>query len=236
MGSVDVLLDAPAVPRVLRLLLDNRGTERHASVIDALPDRALAVAAIEALEAQGLVRSEDGFLKLVKTAETARRVDEIVLFYESVNRVERRKLLFRGILNTAQYPCLVHFGTFIGLMEAEGFARADVQGMADTDGSEGLVERIAITYRERRGQVKRTFPFIPLHYYPHFLSMKTDSPETTKERLARAGIIMTEEEYLLGHYPKEMADQAREYMDREKGHIRERIKNEAFDIWWYYRF
>ncbi len=27
---------------------------------------------------------------------------------------------------------------------------------------------------------------------------------------------MTEEEYLLGHYPKEMADQAREYINREK--------------------
>ena len=47
---------------------------------------------------------------------------------------------------------------------------------------------------------------------------------------------MTEEEYLLGHYPKEMAEQAREYINREKEHIKEKIKNEAFDIWWYYRF
>lgn len=236
MGSVDLLLDAPAIPCVLRLLLDKQGEDRQASVMEAFPDRALAVAAVEALEAQGLVREENDFLKVVRTEETARRIDAIILFYEHVTRVERRKLLFRGILNTAQYACLVHLDTFVGLMEAEGFTRGDVQGMADTDGEEGLVERIMITYRERRGQTKKTFPFIPLHYYPHFLAMKTDNPDNTKERLARAGITMTEEEYLLGHYPKEKADQAREYIEREKGHIRERIKNEAFDIWWYYRF
>jgi hypothetical protein len=47
---------------------------------------------------------------------------------------------------------------------------------------------------------------------------------------------MIEEDYLLGHYPKELAKQSREYILKEKGHIQERMKDEAFDIWWYYRF
>lgn len=230
------MLDAPALPRVLRLLMDSQKEDGDASVIEAGPDLDRVRCAVEALEKAGLVVREEGFLKVATTEEATRRIDAIINFYEHVGRAERKKLLFRGILNSAQYTCLVHVGAFVGLMEAEGFAPSDVEGMADTDGSEGLVERIMIAYRTRNGQPKKTFPFIPLHYYPHFISMKTENQDQLKERLAHAGITITEEEYLLGHYPKEMADQAREYIDREKEHIKEKIKNEAFDIWWYYRF
>ena len=69
----------------------------------------------------------------------------------------------------------------------------------------------------RDGVTHRSFPFIPLYYYPHFISMKTDDTEHLRARLKHAGITMTEEEYLLGHYPKEIADQAREYIDEGEG-------------------
>ncbi len=41
MGNVDLLLDAPAIPRVLRLLMEKSGEEQASSVMEALPDRAL---------------------------------------------------------------------------------------------------------------------------------------------------------------------------------------------------
>ncbi|MBP1732118.1 MAG: hypothetical protein H6Q55_2547, partial [Deltaproteobacteria bacterium] len=50
------------------------------------------------------------------------------------------------------------------------------------------------------------------------------------------GIQLTEEDYLLGNYPKELAAQSRDYVLKEKQHIKEKIKSEAFDVWWYYRF
>ena len=90
-------------------------------------------------------------------------------------------------------------------------------------------------YRTREGLPHKSFPFIPVYYYPHFIAMKTDNAEHLRERLRHAGIVMKEEEYLLGHYPKQVAAQAREYVQREKEYIREKIKDEAFDVWWYYR-
>ena len=41
---------------------------------------------------------------------------------------------------------------------------------------------------------------------------------------------------ILGRYPKEIARQSRDYVVREKEYIRERIRSEALDVWWYYRF
>ncbi len=100
---------------------------------------------------------------------------------------------------------------------------------------QGYVERLKIMYRAREGLKHRCFSFIPLYYYPHFIMMKPDNTGRLRERLKETGVAMVEEEYLLGRYPKEIARQSRDYVFREKEYIRERIKNEAFDIWWFYR-
>jgi len=235
-ASLDLFLDAPAIPSILRLLLDKAGGDRLASVVESLPDRAYTEKAIAALRGQGIIEERNGLIKIVEGEENARRVEGIIHFYAQVDRAAKRRLLFRGILNSAQYACLVHRATFLGLMEAEGFTTQETEGLIDKDGSLGYVERLTIMYRTREGLPHTTFPFIPLYYYPHFIAMRSDNAEHLRARLRSAGIVMVEEEYLLGHYPKQIAAQAREYVEREKEYIRNKIKDEAFDIWWYYRF
>ncbi len=98
--------------------------------------------------------------------------------------MERKKLLFRGILNTAQYACLIHLDTFVGLMEAEGFARTDVEAMVDDGRQDGLRGADQDHLPLARRAPAKTFPFIPLYYYPHFVSMKSDNPEHLKDASA----------------------------------------------------
>jgi hypothetical protein len=236
MASFNVLLDAPAIPRVLHLLLNEGAGRMEDALVESLPDREYARRAVEALVCHGIIKREGGMLTIADGEETRRRVRGIMRFYDDIDRLARRKLLFRGILNATQYACLVHFATFSAIMESEGFTASDVGAMLEKDGSEGYVERLKIMYRSREGVRHRFFPFIPLYYYPHFLMMKPDNTEHLRGRLKSAGIFMVEEEYLLGHYPKDIASQSRDYIVKEKEHIRDKIKNEAFDIWWYYRF
>jgi hypothetical protein len=235
-GSFQHLLDIPAIPRVLRLIKEERTGSREDTLIENLPDRAYAQKAIETLIDRGIITRQDRVLKIAEDEETSRRVTTIMRFYADVERMTRRRLLFRGILNATRYSCLVHIDTLVGLMEAEGFSRQDVDAVLANDGKEGYVERLKILYRSREGLKHRSFPFIPLYYYPHFIMMKPQNTGHLRERLSGAGIAMVEEEYLLGHYPKEIAVQSRDYMTGEKEHVTEKIRNEAFDIWWYYRF
>ena len=236
MGSLNALLDQPAVPRILKLLLSAGETNVETSLIESLPDRAYTEKAVELLVRQGIVTRERGALRIAEGEEARRTVSGIMRFYADLDRASRRRLLFRGILNATPYACLVHFKTFTDLMEAEGFGRADMEAVLDRDGKEGYVERLTIMYRAREGLKHRCLPFIPLHSYPQFIMMKPDNTGHLRGRLKDAGIFMVEEEYLLGHYPKELAHQARDYLTREGEHIKEKIKGEAFDIWWYYRF
>ena len=63
MGSFNVLLDAPAVPRVLHLLLNEGKGRSEEAVVDSLPDRQYARQAIEALVGHGIIKREGGHLK-----------------------------------------------------------------------------------------------------------------------------------------------------------------------------
>ena len=234
--SFNSLLDLPAIPRVLKVLLHGHTGTREDSVIEHLQKRAYTQKAIEMLVGLGIIRRENGLLTIVEGEENSRRVSGIMRFYDDVDRMVRRRLLFRGILNAADYAYLVHFKTFTTLMETDGFSREDVDAVLDADGREGYVERLKVMYRAGEGLEYRCFPFIPLHHYPQFIMMKPDDTGHLRERLGSMGVVMVEEEYLLGRYPKEIARQSREYVVREKEHIREKIKNDAFDVWWYYRF
>jgi len=234
--SFRFLLDLPAIPRVLQLLLHGQTGAREDSVIEHLRERAYTNKAIEMLVGQGIIRRENGLLTIVEGEENSRRVSGIMRFYHDVDRTVMRRLLFRGILNAADYAYLVHFKTFTTLMETDGFSREDVDAVLDADGREGYVERLKVMCRAREGLEHRCFSFIPLHHHPHFIMMKPDNTGHLQERLRNMGVVMIEEEYLLGRYPKEIARQSREYVVREKEYIREKIKNEAFDVWWYYRF
>jgi hypothetical protein len=234
--SFNALLDPPAIPRVLKVLLHGQTGTREDSVVEHLQERAYTTKAIEMLVGQGIIRRENGLLTIVEGEENSRRVSGILRFYDDLDRTVRRRLLFRGILNAANYAYLVHFKTFTTLMETDGFSPEDLNAVLDADGREGYVERLKVMYRAGEGLEHRRFPFIPLHHYPRFIIMKPDDTGHLRERLRSMGVMMIEEEYLLGRYPKEIARQSRDYMVREKEHIREKIKNEGFDVWWYCRF
>jgi hypothetical protein len=236
MATVGILLDFPAIPRILELLKEKAGGRDEADLAASFPEGTYSRKALDILLARGIVTREEGLLKLAETEESNRAVAGVMRFYGQVDRVARRRLLFRGILNGMQYQCLVHLDTFYDMMQAEGYDRPDVDAMIARESKEGYVEQVNILYRGREGLMHRSFPFIPLYYYPHFIMMKAGNTEHLRERLKNAGVLMVEESYLLGHYPKELARQSREYIIKEKSHIQERMKNEAFDVWWYYRF
>ncbi len=236
MASYRHLLDTPSIPLILEMLLECEEGREEPQVIEALTDETYGTRAVDILLKHGIVFREKGRLRICRGNEVARRVDQIISFYSDVKRAARKNLVFRGILNATYYKCLMHFGTCVGMMEQEGFNKGETIRMVDEEVQRGYVQHLKIVYRSRSGLKHKFFPFIPLYYYPHFIVMNADNVQPLRARLENAGIALTEEDYLLGNYPKELAAQSRDYILKEKHHIKDKIKSEAFDVWWYYRF
>ena len=230
------LLDTPSIPRMLEILLESEEGRDEQALLQALGDASYASKAVDILLEHAIITREKSRLRICHGSEVTQKVQQIVSFYRDVQRATRKDLTFRGILNATYYKCLIHLGTFIEMMDQEGFDRGETTRTLDEEVKQGYVQRLTIVYRSRSGLEHKFFPFIPLYYYPHFIAMDANNAEPFRAKLENTGIALIEEDYLLGNYPKELAAQARDYVLKEKNHIKEKIKGEAFDVWWYYRF
>ena len=236
MASYRHLLDTPSIPRILEILLEYDEGRDESSLLQAVGDAPYATRAVDILLKHGVIAREKGRLRICHGIGVTQKVRQIVGFYGDVQRLARKDLMFRGILNATYYKCLIHFDTFIEMMEHEGFSKEEIKRTLDEEVKQGYVQHLKIVYRSRSGLKHKFFPFIPLYYYPHFIVMDANNVQPLRARLENAGIVLTEEDYLLGNYPKELAAQSRDYILKEKHHVKDKIKNEAFDVWWYYRF
>jgi hypothetical protein len=236
MASYRHLLDTPSIPRMLEILLESEEGRDEKTLLQALGDVSHAAKAVDILLQHAIITREKSRLRISHGSGVTEKVQQIVGFYRDVQRTTRRDLTFRGILNATYYKCLIHLGTFMEMMEQEGFGREETTRTVDEEVKQGYVQHLKIVYRSRSGIKHKFFPFIPLYYYPHFIVMEANNVEPFRAKLENTGIALIEEDYLLGNYPKELAAQARDYILKEQNHIKEKIKSEAFDVWWYYRF
>ncbi len=236
MANYRHLFDTPSIPRILEILLESEEGRDEPMLLKAVGEASHAARAVDLLLTHGVIAREKGRLRICPGSNVAHKVHQIVDFYRDIQRTSRKELMFRGILNATYYKCLIHFGTFIEMMEDEGFDREETARTLEEEKEQGYVQHLKIVYKTRTGLKHKFFAFIPLYYYPHFIVMDANNAEPMRSRLEGAGISTTEEDYLLGNYPKELAAQARDYILKEKNHVKDRIKGEAFDVWWYYRF
>jgi len=230
------LLDTPSIPRILEILLESDEGKDESALLKSVGEASHATKAVAVLLEHGMIERRKGRLRICQGNAISGRINQIVSFYRDIQKTTRKELMCRGILNATYYKCLIHFETFLEMMENEGFDRNETMKTLDAEVRQGYVQHLKIVYRSHSGLKHKFFPFIPLYYYPHFIIMDANHTGPMRSRLEGAGISLAEEEYLLGNYPKELSTQAREYIQREKNHIKDRIKGEAFDVWWYYRF
>ena len=236
MASYRHLLDTPSIPRILEILLESEEGRDESALLQTFGDASYAAKAVDTLVEHAIITREKGRLRICHGSEVAQKVLRIVSFYGEIQRAARKELMFRGILNATYYKCLIHFGTFIEMMEHEGFDKGETIGTLGEEVKQGYVQHLKILYRSRSGLKHKFFPFIPLYYYPHFVVTDANNAQPLRARLENPAITLTEEDYLLGNYPKELAAQSRDYILKEKNHVKEKIKDEAYDVWWYYRF
>ena len=236
MANYRHLLDTPSIPRILEILLESEEGSDESALLQSVGNASHATKAVDVLLKHGLIERRKGRLRICHGGVITGKVNQIVSFYQDIQRTTRKELMCRGILNATYYKCLIHYETFLEMMKDEGFDRNETMKTLGVEVGRGYVQHLKIVYRSHSGLKHKFFPFIPLYYYPHFIVMDANNAGPMRSRLEGAGISLAEEEYLLGNYPKELAAQAREYIQKEKNHIKDRIKGEAFDVWWYYRF
>ena len=194
--------------------------------------------ALSALMQQGLVVRHFGFVSLPPGGKALELARKIVAAFHDLKSLTETSFLIRGVLTaTEYYRCLVHRDTMFAILTEDGADREQLQKVLASEERQGYVENVDIPYRLRGGLKEKFFPFIPHHHYDDFVYMHSRAVENGQGLLGGPAVSVVKERYLLANHPPSIAEQARHYMRANKPHILSRVRNEAFDIiWWYDRY
>ncbi|OPX99852.1 MAG: hypothetical protein A4E60_02628 [Syntrophorhabdus sp. PtaB.Bin047] len=233
-----MLLSMPAVPAIMTALVENPEGIEESSIELAGDDPERLEEALDALARRGLIVRHSGLVSLPPGGKALTVARKIVAAFSDLKSLTEGSFMIRGVLSaTEYYRCLVHRDTMFAILAEDGADRQQLARVLAAEERQGYVENIDIAYRVRGGVKEKFFPFIPHHHYDDFVFMHSRAVQNGQGLLGGPAITVVKERYLLANHPPSIAEQARRYMRENKPHILSRVRNEAFDIiWWYDRY
>jgi hypothetical protein len=237
-STFEMLLSMPAIPAIMAALVENPEGLEESSIAFAGDGPGRLEEALGALVGRGLIVRRAGLVSLPPGRDALELARRIVAAFEELRSLTEVSFMVRGVLTaTEYYRCLVHRDTMFAILTEDGADREQLGRVLAAEQGQGYVENIDIAYRVRDGVKEKFFPFIPHHHYDDFVFMHSRAAQGRQAPSGDPATSVVEERYLLANHPPSIAEQARRYMRENKPHILSRVRNEAFDIiWWYDRY
>ena len=221
----------PTVVRVLKYLMDTPGPSPYQDIIRVTPEgQAFVEWALSQLVARGLIhRQGENHYYYKASTEADEFCQRLFTLYERVTARPQKELSARGLLSQPGPRYLWRLGRLLQVLEAEGFDREDASRFLDQEISRGYINKVGIMFVV--GMSFTAPDFIPYYYISDFRNVVAEEYEQLKEQCHNLGLSMSEEHYLTGAYPPELAQPAIQYVEKEKRQIRDMLRDEAFRQW-----
>ncbi len=234
MSTVAELLAMPAVPAIMTALVASPSGVEEASIVTGGGPENLENA-LAALARHGFVTRHSGRVFLPPGGDALDKALKVLAVFEELRSFAEISFMVRGVLGATEYfECLVHRQTLISLLTGENVGREMLENVLAAEQKQGYVEELDIAYHTRGNLREKFFPYIPRHHYEDFVFMHSRAAGAAADE---ADSSLVHERYLLSRHPASLAEQARQYMREKKPHILDRVRNEAFDIiWWFDRY
>ena len=229
-NTFEMLLSMPAVPAIMSALIECPAGIEEATLIGIEGGPDSLEQALSALVRHGFIERRAGRVCLASGGDAVSKARSIITVFQRLKELTEISFMVRGILCATEYfECLVHKETMFSMLSGEKIAQQVLEKVLAAEQKQGYIEVLDIAYHRRGNLQERFFPFIPRHHYDDFVFMHS--------RSGGEGPSLVHESYLLGRYPASLAEQARRYMKEHKPHILDKVRNEAFDIvWWFDRY
>ena len=223
--------DLPAAVKVLKYLRDVSAPSTHNDISRAVREgQAHVHRALTELMVRGLIdRHGEDHYHYRGTPEADELYRKLFALYDKVSTRPQKELLVRGLLSQPSPRYLWHMNKLLEVLEREGFTREDAVPFLDHETKKGYIKRVRIIFVA--GIPFTTSPFIPYYYMSDFRNIDPNEYEQLKQQCRNLGLLMNEENYLMGTYPPELSQPATQYVEKEKRQMRDMLWEEAFQQW-----
>lgn len=147
-----------------------------------------------------------------------------------VSRGSQMELLVRGLICAPPQRCFVRLGGVISILASEGYSKEEVAAFIDEEAKRGYVEKVGLLFFLDRAHCIPTY--VPQEYISP-LSWVDMEIYHQADHLGGEG-PSDREEFLMGHYSREVASAGKEYLDTEKAYIKEKLREEAMRNWFFW--
>lgn len=225
----------PLIIHVLRQLRSTPAGLRRVEVAIAVEAQGEHLEKVlEGLVKKGIVTPKDGVYCYEPTPAHEDFFHKLVEVYQNVSRKPEPALILQGLLLLAAPGHFLRYKTLRKILENEGLAtEGEVNSLLAEEVKRGSVERIRICFGDKF-RIRTPFcmplssislsPFIPGEY------------EDFKKEWEKAGFLVQEEDYLSGRYPSEVAERAKQYLEKEGVKVKDKvvdgISGDVYDNWY----
>jgi hypothetical protein len=222
----------PVLVKCLRLLRDSSELLTDTDIAERTgEDRVFVESALQKLRGKNILAKIGEGYHYQKTLINEEFSEKMLAIYEKVSRKSKGELVVVGILSTAaRYKYLVDQSSLLRILE-EDFDSGQLKSFLEEEYKKGSVGRLKVVIRTRENIQLPFPPVIPFRYVPPY-RMNLDDYERIKKAWLEEGFCVQEGDYLMANFPSDMADPAKEYLDKEMPHIRQKIKKQAFKFWY----
>jgi len=221
----------PTVVKVLKYLRDVPAPSTHIDISRAVREGQVQVhRALTELVTRGLIDrcGEDCYLYRV-TPEADEFYRKLFALYDKVSTRPQKELLVRGLLSQPGPRYLWHRNKLLEVLEEEGFSQEEAVPFLEQETEKGYIKSIKMIFVVRLPFTAP--PFIPYYNMSDLRSIESDEHEQLGQQCRNSGLLMSEENYLIGKYPLELSRTAVQYVEKEKRQMRDALWEEAFQQW-----
>ncbi|MFC2007343.1 hypothetical protein ACFLVB_01950 [Chloroflexota bacterium] len=223
--------DVPTIVRILRYLREGTVHSTYSDIINnAVEGQASAGKALEKLTADGIIDKTGQRYSYHATTENDDFCNKLFALYERVVKRPQVEVMIRGLLCQPARRYLLRLDIFLEVFAKEGFSIEEVNRCLDEESASGYLKKVKLIF-----VVRESFPpptYMPLYYRSYLREVNPVEQEELKEYCSKMDITFSEVEYVTGDYPAELAEPAVQYLDKEKGYIKDWLKEEAFHKWY----
>ena len=221
--------DVPTLVKVLRYLRDSSAPSSYNDIISAVQEGQVPVdRALNKLVGEGIVDRCDSRYCYAATPRAEELCQKLFALYERVLARPQLELLARGLICQADEYYPLRMITLLRVLDKEGFALEDVPQFLDGEVKRGYVKRVSAIFG---GRVSGSPPwFIP--YYCGLPQIDQHEYPQPEDWSGDSGLAYSQEDYLIGDYPAELAEPAIRYVETVKPELRQVIIGEALQGWY----
>lgn len=222
-----------ALLRSLRLLRDSSEPLAEGEIAERIKEHHVYVGrALERLVHSKVVEKDGESYRYLRTPVNERLAERMFAVYDRIGRRSEGQLVTVGLLAAAtQYRYLLRRNALLEVMEAEGFDPVQVNDFLERQVRAGRIGGIRVVLMNRTEARFPAPPAVSLHHVCH-LRVEVNEYEEVKQRWHDEGFFIQEEDYLVAGFPPNVADSARQYLQKERAQIAQKIREKAFE-WWY---